>query len=34
MNPTQAMEFGLIDSVLEHPPKPGSSAETSNEENN
>merc|ERR1711988_1340656 len=31
MSPTQAMEFGLIDSVLEHPPKPGSSAETSNE---
>merc|ERR1719175_153521 len=27
MNPTQAKEFGLIDKILEHPPKPGSSAE-------
>lgn len=26
MNPTQAKEFGLIDKILEHPPKPGSSA--------
>merc|ERR1719167_1039652 len=27
MNPTQAMEFGLIDKILEHPPKAGSSKE-------
>merc|ERR1719507_2938802 len=27
MNPQQAMEFGLIDKVLEHPPKPNSQAE-------
>ena len=33
MNPTQALEFGLIDKILEHPPKPGSSAEAQNEEN-
>merc|ERR1712087_896364 len=32
MNPTQAMEFGLIDKILEHPPKPGSSAEVNSEE--
>ena len=32
MNPTQAMEFGLIDKILEHPPKPGSTAETNSEE--
>merc|ERR1719342_473144 len=32
MNPQQALEFGLIDKILEHPPKPGSSAETQNEE--
>merc|ERR1719289_447560 len=24
MDPTQAKEFGLIDTILEHPPKPGS----------
>lgn len=27
MNPVQAKEFGLIDKILEHPPKPGSDAE-------
>merc|ERR1719151_383279 len=27
MNPAQAMEFGLIDKILEHPPKGGSEAE-------
>jgi len=27
MNPQQAMEFGLIDNVLEHPPKAGSGAD-------
>ena len=27
MNPTQALEFGLIDKILEHPPKAGSTAE-------
>ena len=32
MNPAQAMEFGLIDKILEHPPKPGSTAETNTEE--
>merc|ERR1712079_69275 len=32
MDPTQALEFGLIDKILEHPPKPGSSAEAQNEE--
>ena len=32
MNPSQAMEFGLIDKILEHPPKPGSSAEANSEE--
>jgi len=26
MDPTQAKEFGLIDTILEHPPKPGSEA--------
>ena len=26
MNPGQALEFGLIDKILEHPPKPGSEA--------
>merc|ERR1712059_243344 len=24
MNPQQALDFGLIDKILEHPPKPGS----------
>jgi len=32
MNPTQAKEFGLIDKILEHPPKPGSEAERKTEE--
>jgi len=31
MNPTQALEFGLIDKVLEHPPKFGSTAEATEE---
>ena len=31
MNPQQALEFGLIDKVLEHPPKFGSTAETEEE---
>merc|ERR1712002_1230152 len=32
MDPTQAKEFGLIDTILEHPPKPGSEAEKKEEE--
>merc|ERR1719342_570977 len=32
MNPTQALEFGLIDKILEHPPKPGSSAENQSDD--
>ena len=27
MNPQQALEFGLIDKVLEHPPKAGAEAD-------
>merc|ERR1712112_323574 len=26
MNPEQALDFGLIDKILEHPPKPSSTA--------
>ena len=32
MDPSQAMEFGLIDKILEHPPKPGNTAQTKSEE--
>jgi len=32
MDPIQAKEFGLIDKILEHPPKPGSEAERKEEE--
>ena len=32
MDPTQAKEFGLIDTILEHPPKPGSEAGEKKEE--
>ena len=32
MDPAQAKEFGLIDKILEHPPKPGSEAEKKEEE--
>merc|ERR1712098_138191 len=32
MNPSQALEFGLIDKILEHPPKPGSSAENQSDD--
>ena len=26
MDPSEALEFGLIDKILEHPPKPGNAA--------
>ena len=32
MDPTEALEFGLIDKILEHPPKPGSAAPEAGEE--
>ena len=34
MDPSEALEFGLIDKILEHPPKPGSSADASEEAKN
>ena len=34
MDPKEALQFGLIDKILEHPPKVGEPNQKENQENN